>query len=101
MLPVFGVRALGIVEEEVIIMPSLEVAFAMLGARLRGVAAVAEFAHVSFTAMGAWISHCVYVQVRRPYSSSSLPFSKRSSAKQRLSSCSSSWAMVWAKVQPL
>ena len=34
MLPVFGVRALGIVEEEIIIMPRLEIALAVLGALL-------------------------------------------------------------------
>jgi hypothetical protein len=59
MLPILSVWAFGIIEEEVIIMPRLEVAFAVLGPVLRGIAAVAKFAHVSLTAMGAWNSHCL------------------------------------------
>ena len=56
-LPVFSVRALGIIEKEVIIVPGLEIALAVPGALLRGIAPVADFAYVSFPSLGTWDSH--------------------------------------------
>jgi hypothetical protein len=51
MLPIFEMRSLGIVEQEIVVVPRLEIAAAMGGALLRGVAAIAEFGIIAQATM--------------------------------------------------
>ena len=83
MLPIFAMRTLGIVEQEDMVVPGLQIAGAIGGPRLAGVAAIAEFGVVALAAAGASDPehrYCFQVQLPLPWSSSSPPFSKRSRA---------------------
>jgi len=56
MLPIFEVRALGIVEDEDVIVPSGCAHVGVIGALLACIAAVAKFRIVTLTAPGTWNS---------------------------------------------
>jgi hypothetical protein len=51
MLPIFEMRSLGIVEQEIVVVPRFEIAGAMGGALLRGIAAIAELGIIARAAM--------------------------------------------------
>jgi hypothetical protein len=59
MLPVFRVRAFRIIEQEVVVVPGIDVASAMSRPLLARIAAIAELCHVAFTAEWAGDSHCL------------------------------------------